>query len=268
MTAPTMTELSGRSLGTHSATYDERDVMLYALAVGASPAELELVYERDLKVLPTFALPLGLWAVEAAAGLGAYDGTHSLHVGQELTVLRSMPASATVDMSSSIPHVWDKGSAALVEVNVTSDYFVATYLIFVPGAGGFGGERGPSASSSAPSGSPSWTTAVVTTQNQAALYRLTGDRHPMHIDPVMARAAGFDRPILHGLCTLGAVVLASARADGRSPTDVVGLTARFSAPVLPGEHITVAGWNAGEVTTFSASVDGTGTVLSGILHRA
>lgn len=267
MSALTMSDLAGHSLGSRSASYDDRDVMLYALALGTHETELELVYERDLKVLPTFALPLGLWAVEAAAGLGVYDATHSLHVGQELTMLQTMPASGTLDMSGSIVSVWDKGAAALVEVAVASEYFVATYMIFVPGAGGFGGERGPKSSFAAPDEPPTWTTTVVTTASQAALYRLTGDRHPMHVDPVMARSAGFDRPILHGLCTLGAVVLASARAEGRSPTRVRSLSARFSAPVLPGQSIEVAGWRTGAETTFVASVKGT-TVVNGTVLLA
>jgi len=267
MVAPAMSELSGRSLGTRASAYDERDVMLYALTVGARADELELVYERNLRVLPTFALPLGLWAVEVAGGLGAYDDSRSLHVGQELTVIRALPPSGTIEMTGAIANVWDKGSAALVELVATCDYFVATYLIFVPGAGGFGGERGPSASQPTPTGDPSWTTAVTTMQNQAVLYRLTGDRHPVHVDPEAARASGFDRPILHGLCTLGAVALEMTRVAGSDPTDLAALTARFSAPVLPGATIGVSGWEGHAGTTYVASVAGVGPVLSGTLRR-
>jgi len=258
-----MAELVGRPLGTRSVFYDDRDVMLYALAIGAHATDLELVYERDLKVLPTFALPLGLWAVEAAGELGTYDRSRSLHVGQELSILRTMPTSGSLDMAGTISNVWDKGSAALVEIAVASEYFTTTYLIFVPGAGGFGGERGPSTSGSVPTVPPSWTTKVVTTQDQAALYRLTGDRHPVHIDPELARASGFERPILHGLCTLGVVVLEAARAQDRSPVDVSEVTARFSAPVLPGATIVLSGWTSDDETSYVASIDGVGTVLSG-----
>lgn len=266
MSTFTMTELVGHSLGSRTVTYLDRDVMLYALAVGAHATELELVYERDLTVLPTFALPLGLWAVEAAGELGAYDRARSLHVGQELSVLRTMPTSGSLAMDGTISNVWDKGSAALVEIVVTSDYFTTTYLIFVPGAGGFGGDRGPSAANAVFDATPSWTTEIATTPDQAALYRLTGDHHPVHIDPERARAAGFERPILHGLCTLGAVVLGAARVQDRSALDVSGLTARFSAPVLPGDTINVAGWSSAQETTYVASVDGIGTVLSGSIR--
>lgn len=260
--APTMKDLPGYSLGSATATYDERDVMLYALAVGAHASELELVYERDLRVLSTFALPIGLWAVERAGALGAYDGGGALHVGQDLTMRRPLPASGAIEMSGTVTHVWDKGSAALVEVEVSSDYFVATYVLFVAGAGGFGGDRGPASATAPTEGEPTWTTRVATTLDQAALYRLTGDRHVLHIDPERARAAGFERPILHGLCTLGAVVLDLARVTGRDATQVASLGARFSAPVLPGATIDLAAWS-GESTRYVASVEGVGTVLSG-----
>ena len=263
-----MTELIGRSLGTRTVSYTDHDVMLYALTIGAHATDLELVYERDLKVLPTFALPLGLWAVEAAGGLGAYDRSRSLHAGQELTMVQPMPTSGSFDTLATIANVWDKGSAAVVEIAVSCDFFTATYAIFVPGAGGFGGERGPSTSAQAPEGAPTWTTQVVTTENQAALYRLTGDRHPVHIDPALARAAGFERPILHGLCTLGAVVLATAATQDRSAVNVEQLTARFSAPVLPGDTINLSGWTSGDVTTYVASVDAVGPVLSGQVRWA
>lgn len=257
-----MQELAGLSLGSEAVEYVDRDVMLYALAVGAHASELELVYERDLRVLSTFALPLGLWALERAGGLGAYDGSKALHVGQELTMLRALPVSGRVEMSGSVLHVWDKGSAAVVEVEVASDYFVATYTVFVPGAGGFGGDRGASTSSATPEGPPAWRTSVATTPDQAVLYRLTGDRHPLHVDPAMAIAAGFERPILHGLCTLGAVVLEIARVARRDATQLTTLSARFSAPVLPGATLEVAAWT-GDATRYVASVDGVGTVLSG-----
>lgn len=259
---PTMRELSGWSLGTLTATYDERDVMLYALAVQAHATELELVYERDLRVLSTFALPLGLWAVEIVDRLGAYDPGQALHVSQGLTVLAPLPTRGNIEMSGAVTNVWDKGSSALVEVTATSALFVAIYLLFVPGVGGFGGERGPSSAGSVSEREPTWTTTVVTTTDQAALYRLTGDRHVLHIDPDKARAAGFERPILHGLCTLGAVVLELARVTGRDATSLVSLDARFTAPVLPGAKISISAWS-GESTEFVASVEGLGTVLSG-----
>jgi len=260
-----MQDLVGRRLGSQRSCYVERDVILYALATGASPTDLDLVYERQIRVLPTFALPLGLWAVEAAGGLGAYDPALSLHVGQVLQVYRPLPALGEIETSGIIASVWDKGSAAIMEISVTSDFFDAKYVIYVPGAGGFGGERGPGvAGEAAPiEAGEDYETSVATAENQAALYRLTGDLHPVHIDPVAARAAGFDRPILHGLCTLGCVTRAVCAAAGRDPTSLRQLVARLTAPVYPGATIDVRCRTARSLFDFVATVGGTGVVTSG-----
>lgn len=228
--------LAGTGLGERVVGYDERDAIIYALAVGAAAERLELVYERDLRVLPTIAMGLGLWAVEAVGELGLYDRTHSLHVGQRLEVRRSFPHEASTPSSGRVIAVWDKGKATVVEVEVVSELFVAGYTIFVPGVGGWGGERGPS-SGPAPELDPTWSVERETRPDAAALYRLTGDRHPVHIDPAVAAAGGFARPILHGLATLGMAALEVADAVGADPTDLSGLSARFAAPVLPGDRL-------------------------------
>jgi hypothetical protein len=215
-----------------------------------------------LRVMPTFALPLGLWATEESGLLGAYDNKTTLHVGQELAVHRPLPSAGVIETEGVIAAVWDKGSAALIEVKVSSEYFDATYLLFAPGSGAFGGERGSSSSSSRDS-EPDLRTRVVTTENQAVLYRLTGDLHPLHVDPEVAKANGFRRPILHGLCTLGAVSLEVTRSVGHHPADLSGLSARFTAPVVPGDLIDVGCWNGNELIDFAAMVEGTGRVLSG-----
>lgn len=258
-----MRELLGTDLGHRSTTYDAKDVILYALAIGAGAKDLELVFERDLKVIPTFSLTLGLWAVRVAGLLGAYDPTTTLHIGQGLVMRKPLPATATVDMSGSISAVWDKGSAALVEVTVISDYFDANYLIYAVGAGGFGGERGPRSSATEPDGDPSLHLMQLTDENQAALYRLTGDVHPVHIDPDVARSSGFDRPILHGLCTLGTVVRAMAVAADENPTKLKRLNARFTAPVYPGEMLEIDCWQSDHNMRFTSSVSGTGIIIQG-----
>lgn len=260
-----LADLAGTELGTSTASYDDTAAILYALAVGASAADLELVYERDLRTLPTYACALGLWAVEAAGRLGAYDPKRSLHAAQRLVVHQPLPAAGEIEMTARIAGVLDKGKAALVQIEVTSRYFSATYDIFLPGLGGWGGERGPSAPAAEPVELDN-AFVVSTDENLAALYRLTGDRHPVHIDPQIAAANGFDRPILHGLCTLGIAARTIAEQVGRHPADLVELEVRLAAPVLPGDAIEVRSGveeGAGDgLVLFEANVGDT-TVLKG-----
>lgn len=262
----TMGELAGYDLGRHTVAYDDRDVILYNLAVGATGDELDLVYERDLRVLPTMATALGLWAAERAGALGAYDNSRSLHVGQRLATRGPLAPSGSLEMTGAVTAVYDKGSAALVEVTVECVAFTATYVLFAPDAGGFGGERGARSATVEPTGAPELSGAVGTDPRQALFYRLTGDRHPLHVDPALARAAGFPRPILHGLCTLGALALGLSRLAGRHPADLAALDARFSAPVLPGDTLVLDAW-AGSPRPVRARVDGT-TVVAGSLDWA
>lgn len=259
-------ELRGRDLGRRSIGYDERDAILYAIAVGARPDELSLVYERDLRVLPTFALTLGLWAVEVAGSLGVYDPTSSLHVSQTLRVHRRLPRSGDVDMSATVTNVWDRGNAAVLDVETTSEWFDATYAIYLKGLGGFGGEQPPrdvQEDSDAPT-----VGSFATTPEQAILYRLTGDRHPIHIDPDVAADGGFERPILHGLCTLGIATLETSRLLGRDPTTVAALRARFAAPVLPGDTLTVVAGGTSAGAAFSAAVGDTPVLKGGHVEWA
>jgi MaoC dehydratase-like protein/2-enoyl-CoA hydratase-like protein len=253
MSAPTVATLASYDLGRHRCSYDERDAILFALAVGAEASELRWVYENRLEVMPTFALTLGLWAVRAAGATGAYDPVRTLHVGQDLRVHGPLPRFGELDLEGRIAAVWDKQSAALVEVLVSGELFDATYTIYVPGAGGFGGERGPSSKRDAP-GAPDWEVEAKTYANQAALYRLTGDRHPVHIDDEVARANGLKAPIMHGLCTLALVtkvVAQSARADLAA---LRHLSARLTAPVYPGDRLVIRGFDRGrDAVAFSAS---------------
>jgi acyl dehydratase len=261
-------EWAGQGLGTRTVRWDERDAILYALAVGATADELDLVFEERLRVLPTFALTLAQWAPDALGSQGAFDVRTAVHGAQRLEVRGPLPRAGTLELRARVGDVWDKGSAAVFDVVVESEAFVATWALFAPGCGGFGGTRGPS-SPKRPDGDPALTTEVVTAANQAALYRLLGDRHHMHVDPAAAVAAGQPRPFLHGLCTLAASTLALARSVGAHPADLTELTGRFSAPVFPGDRLDVAGWAepAGSAAT-AAGVDfevtaGERAVLSG-----
>lgn len=260
-TGATLASLAGTALGEHTAAYDDTATILYALSVGATANDLDLVYERDLRTLPTYGCALGLWAVEAAGRIGAYDPQRSLHASQRLVVHEPLPTAAEITMSGHVAAVYDKGKAALVEIQVDSAWFSATYNIFLPGMGGWGGDRGPSASRGEPI-EPTHRTLFPTSPDLAALYRLTGDRHPVHIDPKVARANGFDRPILHGLGTLGIASRIAAQQIGAHPADLTELEVRLAAPVLPGDDLHVVSAQQDGLVHFEALVGDT-TVLSG-----
>jgi acyl dehydratase len=170
-------------------------------------------------------------------------------------------------MAARVAAVWDKGSAAIFDVEVESQYFVATWSIFAPGCGGFGGQRGPSRAQS-PEAGPEVETSVATFGTQAALYRLTGDRHLIHIDPDAARAIGQPRPILHGLCTLAAAVLRIAAVLGVHPADLLELGGRFAAPVLPGQELDLALWRADAGVSFRARHGGADVLVDGFARFA
>ncbi|PTR20662.1 acyl dehydratase [Rhodococcus sp. OK519] len=232
----------GVDLGSRTVSYDERDAILYALAVGAKATDLDLVMEDRLRVLPTFALTLAQWAPDELGNRGGIDQATSLHGSQELKVLAPLPRSGEVTLKASVGEVWDKGAAAVFEVKVECEHFVATWSLFAPGAGGFGGERGPS-KPPAPEGEANVTAQLETAFNVAALYRLTGDRHHIHIDPAAAAGIGQPRPIMHGLCTLAASTLPLAKELGVHPADLTELQGRFVAPVFPGDRLTIRGWS-------------------------
>lgn len=263
--SPSLAELAGTRLGEHTADYDDTATILYALAVGASATDLDLVYERDLRTLPTYACALGLWAVEAAGRLGAYDPTRSLHASQRLVMHQPLPASGRIAMTGQIVNVWDKGKASLVEIEVNSANFTATYTIFLPGTGGWGGERGPSAGSATGFESLAKST-FDTSPNLAALYRLTGDRHPVHIDTAVAAANGFARPILHGLCTVGIATRVVAGQVGAHPADLAELEVRLAAPVLPGDTLEIVSGKRDGTVPFEVN-SGAVKVLSGGFAR-
>lgn len=260
MTGPAMEpgEWRGRHLGDRTARYTDRDVILFALAVGAGPADLDLVFEKRLRVLPSFALTLAQWAPDVLGGAGAFDVGRALHGAQRLEVLRDLPPHGEVAMSARVAEVWDKGSAAVFDVEVESDYFVATWSLFAPGIGGFGGERGPGRPAP-PEGDPSWAGELPLAENQALLYRLLGDRHHIHVDPEAAAVIGEPRPILHGLATLGAASLVAATQEDAHPAELTRLEGRFVAPVYPGERLEVLGWDRGRIAVLSdrgVAIDG------------
>ena len=234
---------AGRPLGERVVAYTETDAILYALAVGAQADDLDLVFEERLRVLPTFGLTLAQWAPDVLSDAGAFDN-RAVHGSQTLDVHRPLPRAGELRLAARVGEVWDKGSAAIFEVIVECDEFTATWSLFAPGYGGFGGERGPGRP--APDSRPAGSIATVHTfPTQAALYRLTGDRHHIHIDPAASARIGQPKPILQGLCTIAATTLVLASERGAHPADIASLQGRFSGPVVPGDALEVESWGDG-----------------------
>lgn len=255
----------GREIGTRVVSWTDRDVILYHLALGARADQLDLVFERDLKVHPLFGLTLSQWAHDALGSAGAFSVANAVAGGQGLEVRAPMPVAGTAELTARVAAVWDKGAAAVFEVEVECEYFRGTTTIFAPGSGGFGGDRGPARVVS-PETEPAYTTAVAIDPRAAVLYRLTGDRHLIHVDPEAARGIGQPRPILHGLATLGTAVLALADRAGVRPWDLTEISGRFSSSVFPGEQILVDTWSGGEFrvrTERDTAIDGGRVVFAG-----
>jgi acyl dehydratase len=240
----------GKKLGAVTHTYTERDVMLYALGVGAGPDELAFVYERDLKVLPTFAVIPSFPAMMNLGGAMDVNPAMVLHGEQKIELLGPIPTSGTITTTPVIKAIYDKIKGAVVVVETESVdqrgklLFRNTSSIFVRGEGGFGGDRGPSGARNVPPDrKPDRSISMKTLPQQALLYRLSGDMNPLHADPDFARLGGFDRPILHGLCTFGHAGRAVLQAHcGNDPARMKSFEVRFSGVVYPGETITTDMW--------------------------
>ena len=243
-------QAAGIELSPTAFEYNDRDVMLYAVGVGAT--ELEFVFERNLKVLPTFAvIPAfpGLMGLTQAVEI---NPVMILHGEQSIKLNKPIPVKGKLTTSGKVTGVYDKGKGALVVIeSETKDeqgdtLFVNTASIYVRGAGGFGGERGPEAGNKAPDRAPDKTVEMQTLPTQAMIYRLSGDRNPLHIDPAFAKMAGYDTPILHGLCTLGHAgrAVLGTYCDN-DPARMTGLEVRFSGVVFPGDSIITEMWDEG-----------------------
>jgi acyl dehydratase len=247
------------------------DVLLYHLALGAGtpptdPRELRYATEMDLQVLPTFGIIAPtVHATEApkveSPGI-SIDLKTIVHGTQRIDLAGPLPTSGSATLSTRIAGVYDKGSAAVVVSESTATSREGTQLwkgtssIFAKGAGGFGGERGPSSPKGAPEREPDHVILTPTVPSQALLYRLLGDRNPLHSDPVFAAAAGFPAPILHGLCTYGLVCKAviDALLDG----DVAAVGAygvRFAGIVFPGETLRTSVWREDGKFLISTTVE-------------
>ncbi len=258
-------------------SYDEKDVMLYALGIGlcADPMdaeELKFVYERGLKIVPTAATVLAAGARGAGQAPDMPAGHRPsqinflmvVHGEQKIELHRPLPTSGTFTAESRTIGAYDKGegkgAVVINETTWTSEagekVATLTGSTFARGDGGFGG---PSEGAPAPHPTPSRPADLsldfATRPDQALLYRLNGDRNPLHSDPEVAAKAGFPRPILHGLCTYGLTCRAVLQGITRyDPEPILSHQARFSAPVFPGDVVTVDLWRDGKEIAFEARV--------------
>lgn len=256
------------------------DALLYAIGVGAGLGdplrELAFTTENSAgisqQVLPTF----GVLVAQARGGrsLGDFDRAMLVHAEQAFELHRPLPVAGTARTVSTVTGIYDKGSGALVvsehvavEAATGEPLVTSTSSTFIRGEGGFGGDRGGSEPWELPRRDPDLRIVQQTRPEQALLYRLSGDRNPLHSDPEFAARGGFSRPILHGLCTYGFTgrVLLHALC-GSDPARFRAMSGRFSRPVLPGETLVVSAWHADGGALFqTAKEDGTVVIDRGRL---
>jgi acyl dehydratase len=252
----------GSSSEPNEASWTSKDCLLYALGVGAGmidPTGFELEFttensqEITQKVLPTFpvVVPGGRGGFNR---VGSFNPAMLVHGEQSVELHGPLPVEGTVSSVTTITGIYDKGSGAVIATETVSTdtstgkpLWTTTSSAFVRGEGGFGGDRGPSTKVDMPDREPDHTVVYQTRPDQALLYRLNGDRNPLHSDPKFAALAGFDRPILHGLCTFGFTGRALLHTLCESDPDrFVSMSARFSKPVFPGEELRVSIWRSGD----------------------
>ncbi|MGW1769247.1 MaoC/PaaZ C-terminal domain-containing protein [Streptomyces sp. NPDC002073] len=238
--------------------WDHKDIQLYHLGLGAGtpatdPDELRYTLESKLHVLPSFATVAGA-GMAMLGGLGApgieVNLASVLHGGHTIELHRPIPVKGEAVSQSKVAAVYDKGKAAVIVLrsevaDAEGPLWTSDAQIFVRGEGGFGGERGPSARAEEPDRDPDRTVERVIREEQALLYRLSGDWNPLHADPEFAKLAGFDRPILHGLCSYGMTLKAVVDTVlGGDVSRVRSYSTRFAGIVFPGETLRMRMWES------------------------
>jgi len=233
--------------------YDCKDAILYALGIGAQTDELDFLYENapgGFKVFPSFGTLVLARHWDILDPLET-EQIRTIHSGHSLRLYRPIPPRGRLLTVAQISNIYDKGRAAIIIILIEActeegdPVFDNEAVLYYIGGGGFGGDRGPKAEVLRPREGvdPDFRVAYSIPENQAALYRLSGDFNPLHIDPELAKTVRFDKPILHGLCTFGyatrALVHSVCDAD---VSRLKEFRARFSAPVYPGETLNVEGW--------------------------
>jgi len=265
----------GARLPDGETAYTRDQVILYHLGIGAGvpatdPNELEYTYEKSLKVLPSFAV---IPAFGSMGGIGNLPGlefnlAQLLHGEQEVILHKPLPPEQKLKTTAHIPEVYDKGRAALVILESTASdesgepLFTNRFSLFIRGEGGFGGEAGPKAGNAAPDRTPDGVVESKTLPQQALLYRLSGDKNPLHADPEFARMAGFETPIIHGLCSYG--IACKAVVDDALDGDVARVgryKARFADVAFPGETYRTSYWKEGDTILLQVESAERGAVL-------
>ncbi|MFC1474483.1 MaoC/PaaZ C-terminal domain-containing protein [bacterium] len=241
--------------------YDDKTAILYALGIGAGvpPADkdqLKFTFENGLKVLPTFGVIPSFSALMSVVGHPGleFNPMMLLHGEQFMEVRKQpIPVKGKLINKPSIQAIYDKGKGALVlldcvtETEDGEEVFFNTFTLFLRGEGGFGGESGPKATNEAPDRDPDKVVEMKTIPQQALLYRLSGDFNPLHADPNFAAMGGFDKPILHGLCTFGHVGRAVLQEFcDNDPAKFKNIQVRFAGSVYPGETIVTEMWKEGD----------------------
>jgi acyl dehydratase len=252
------------------------DVILYALGVGAGSPDptVELAFTTEntagveLRVLPTFAV-LAAQARTGRRRLGDFDPAMLMHAEQAFELHAPLPVDGRVQVVSTVTGIADKGSGALVSTeNTATDAETGKLLVttrsgaFIRGEGGFGRTGGPREEWALPDRAPDEQVRYATRPEQALVYRLSGDRNPLHSDPAFAARGGFARPILHGLCTYGFTGRALLHAlCGSDPDRFDAMSGRFTKPVLPGQELIVSIWDDGKGSALFRTATDDGAVV-------
>jgi acyl dehydratase len=252
-------EVVGRRIGPFTLTYGWKDVVLYALGVGAGFSEIDYCYEKVLKVIPTFAAAaLGDFTSWLAAASG-FNPSGVLHGEQEFIFHRPIPPEGSLITEGAITHCYDKGRdrGALVVAEFDTqlaggqELFTSVVTMFARRDGGFGGSDAPKNPLSFPERPPDAEVAAAPAADLPLIYRLSGDTFALHVEAEAARTAGFEKPILHGLCTLGHACRALIRClTPGFPERVRRIGCRFVSPLYPGTPIKTLIWHGGEGRAF------------------
>ncbi|MEY3035216.1 MAG: putative 3-hydroxyacyl-thioester dehydratase [Actinomycetota bacterium] len=280
---PLNPEAVGATGDVRTISWNSKDALLYAVGIGAGSADLPFSTENtsgvEQLVYPTFAVVAGSGTASpgksAMGEIGTFNWAMLVHGSQAVTLHRPIPVEANATTQDKVVAMYDKGKAAVVvtesEVKTAEGepLFTTRSSVFIRGEGGWGGDRGPSGPQNEPPASaPDHEITLQTSPDQAFVYRLSGDRNPLHTDPSFAALGGFDRPILHGLCTYGftgrALLKALCDDDVSRFHHIEG---RFSSPVMPGDALTVRIWrtSAGEAV-FTTSVGDKAVIDQGLVR--